>query len=121
MIGVAMFLQKHDFDNDWLKPREVAEILGVSVATVSRWAREGMLEFSVRTPGGHRRYRRIDILTRRDDDQPTEPGPEQEQEKQDLVRLYEQGWPIRQVAEVFGFSYSKTRRIIAARTTLRDR
>ena len=38
-----------------LRRREVAEILGVSPNTVSRWAREGRLP-SVLTLGGHRRF-----------------------------------------------------------------
>jgi excisionase family DNA binding protein len=49
-----------------LTPREVADILGVSATTVRRWARTGALEPSVRTPGGHRRYRRADILAFQD-------------------------------------------------------
>ncbi|GLY88611.1 helix-turn-helix domain-containing protein [Actinoallomurus iriomotensis] len=113
--------QIRDFDNDWLTPREVAEILGVSAATVGRWARTGMLEPAVRTPGGHRRYRRVDVLEARDCNQSTEPDTDQEQMKQEVVRLYEQGWPIRRVAEKFGFSYTKTRRILVARTSLRRR
>jgi excisionase family DNA binding protein len=38
-----------------LRRGEVAEILGVSPNTVSRWAREGRLP-SVMTLGGHRRF-----------------------------------------------------------------
>jgi excisionase family DNA binding protein len=49
-----------------LTPREVADILGVSAVTVGRWARTGVLEPSVRTPGGHRRYRRADVLAFQD-------------------------------------------------------
>lgn len=40
-----------------LPPREVAELLGVDPKTVSRWARLGKIP-SVRTPGGHRRFRK---------------------------------------------------------------
>ncbi|MBX7159786.1 MAG: BldC family transcriptional regulator [Acidimicrobiia bacterium] len=39
---------------------EVAELFGVSAKTVSRWAREGRLS-SVRTLGGHRRFRESQI------------------------------------------------------------
>jgi excisionase family DNA binding protein len=39
----------------YLMPNEVADILHVSMKTVSRWAREGKLPYS-RTLGGHRRY-----------------------------------------------------------------
>ncbi|MCC7078643.1 MAG: helix-turn-helix domain-containing protein [Acidimicrobiia bacterium] len=39
---------------------EVADLFGVSGKTVSRWAREGRIS-SVRTLGGHRRFRENDI------------------------------------------------------------
>jgi excisionase family DNA binding protein len=42
-----------------LKAEEVAERLRVSVATVNRWAREGIIP-SVPLPGGHQRRFRID-------------------------------------------------------------
>ncbi|GAA4626727.1 hypothetical protein GCM10023196_036140 [Actinoallomurus vinaceus] len=45
---------------DLLKPGEVAAYLRVDPKTVSRWAASGRLP-SVRTPGGHRRYRRADV------------------------------------------------------------
>jgi excisionase family DNA binding protein len=40
---------------------EVAKLFGVSASTVTRWARAGLLA-SVRTPGGHYRYRAQDAL-----------------------------------------------------------
>jgi len=40
---------------DLYMPAEVAEIFGVSVNTVDRWAQHGRLPF-IRTLGGHRRY-----------------------------------------------------------------
>ena len=39
----------------YLRAAEVADILYVSPATVSRWSKEGKLPF-LRTLGGHRRY-----------------------------------------------------------------
>ncbi len=39
----------------YLRTGEVADMLYVSPATVSRWAKEGKLPF-LRTLGGHRRY-----------------------------------------------------------------
>jgi len=39
----------------FLKRKEVAERFGVSVSTVTRWARMGVIK-SVRTPGGHYRF-----------------------------------------------------------------
>ena len=40
---------------------EVAKLFGVSASTVTRWARAGLLA-SVRTPGGHYRYRAQEAL-----------------------------------------------------------
>lgn len=39
-----------------LPPREVAKMLGVDPKTLIRWANDGRIP-SVRTLGGHRRYR----------------------------------------------------------------
>ncbi len=39
---------------------EVARLFGVSVSTVTRWARTGLLP-AVRTPGGHYRFRADDM------------------------------------------------------------
>lgn len=46
--------------NERLMPGQVAEILGVDTKTVGRWASRGLLSH-VRTPGGHRRYKRKDV------------------------------------------------------------
>ncbi len=51
----------HDHIDDLLTPAEVAAILFVDPKTVTRWARAGKLD-SIRTPGGHRRYLRTDVL-----------------------------------------------------------
>jgi excisionase family DNA binding protein len=108
-----------DYANDsLLRPREVARIFGVRTTTIARWAREGALP-AVVTPGGHRRYRWSEIrllfnqLRRQD--------PAREELAQDAVRLYEQGWSIRQVAEKFDLDYGVMRRILMKGTTLRDR
>ena len=45
----------------FLTRRDVAKLFGVSASTVTRWARSGLLP-SVRTPGGHYRYRAEDAL-----------------------------------------------------------
>jgi excisionase family DNA binding protein len=93
----------------------VAEIFGVNGNTVARWARAGRLAFT-RTPGGHRRYRWTDVRALL-----KEPNPAQEQLEEDAVRLYLQGWSVRQVAEKFGYSYGAMRRILGRHTTLRPR
>lgn len=47
--------------HEWLSLRQAAEILGVHPATVRAWADKGNLP-SRRTPGGHRRFRKSDLL-----------------------------------------------------------
>jgi hypothetical protein len=72
----------------------------------------------VATPGGHRRYRRTEIIAALE--QITD-STEQQQIEQDAVRLYTQGWPIRRVAEEFNMSYGAMRRLLAKNTRIRDR
>lgn len=43
-----------------LTPAEVATAFRVDPKTVTRWAKSGKLT-SVRTPGGHRRYRKSEV------------------------------------------------------------
>lgn len=43
-----------------LTPGEVAEMFRVDPKTVTRWAAAGRVP-SIRTPGGHRRFRESDI------------------------------------------------------------
>jgi excisionase family DNA binding protein len=43
-----------------LTPGEVAALFRVDPKTVTRWAASGRIS-SIRTPGGHRRYREIEI------------------------------------------------------------
>lgn len=47
-------------DRDHLRVGEVARAFGVSVSTVRRWDRVGLLN-SWRTPGGQRRFPRDEI------------------------------------------------------------
>jgi excisionase family DNA binding protein len=44
-----------------LTPSEVASMFRVDPKTVTRWAKSGKLP-SIRTLGGHRRYRESDVL-----------------------------------------------------------
>jgi excisionase family DNA binding protein len=103
-----------------LTPREVAEMLGVRVTTVGRWARTGVLKPVARTPGGHRRYDRTDVRALQEAAE-YGTGPERRQLEQDAVRLYQQGWSIRQVAARFGLSYGAMRRLLLRRTPLRTK
>lgn len=100
----------------FLTPREVAERFGVRTTTIARWERAGRLQ-ATRTLGGQRRYRVADVRALLD----AKIDPEQEQMEIDAVRLYDQGWNIRQVAEKFNYSYGTMRRILLKRTTLRPR
>jgi excisionase family DNA binding protein len=43
-----------------MTPSEVGKALRVDAKTVTRWAERGLL-FSIKTPGGHNRFRRADI------------------------------------------------------------
>ena len=43
-----------------LTPREVAELFGVDPKTVTRWAKAGKIT-SIRTLGGHRRFRKSEV------------------------------------------------------------
>lgn len=43
-------------DDKLMTPREVAKLFGVDPKTLTRWANEGKIP-SLRTLGGHRRYR----------------------------------------------------------------
>lgn len=43
-----------------LTPGEVASMFRVNSKTVGRWAKSGKLD-AIRTLGGHRRYREVDI------------------------------------------------------------
>ena len=48
-------------ESEWVSLRQAAQMLGVHPATVRAWADKGELP-SRRTPGGHRRFRRADLL-----------------------------------------------------------
>jgi excisionase family DNA binding protein len=113
-------MQGHSPDDDLLTPREVARICGVGPVTVGRWARDGVLKAFTTTPGGQRRFRRADVQALV---QAAEYGisPERRQLEEDAIRLYDQGWSIRQVAERFDTTYGVMRRILLRRTRVRTR
>jgi len=45
---------------DLMTPEEVAQLFRVDAKTVTRWATRGRVR-SIRTPGGHRRFRREEV------------------------------------------------------------
>lgn len=45
-----------------LKPGEASQLLEVHRSTLVRWANTGVIP-SIRTPGGHRRFREGDVLS----------------------------------------------------------
>ncbi len=49
-----------DRRDEWLSLSEASELLGVHPVTLRRWANRGILP-TIRTPGGHRRFRRQDV------------------------------------------------------------
>lgn len=57
----------------FLTPSEAAELLGVHPRTLSRWEQAGQLHV-IRTVGGHRRYRRAEVLAVRAVHHGEEPG-----------------------------------------------
>lgn len=87
----------------------------VRTTTLARWVRSGRLPAAL-TPGGHRRYRLADVREFLE-----EYGHDREQWEADAVRLYEQGWSIRQVATKFDCGYGVMRRILKKHTALRSR
>jgi excisionase family DNA binding protein len=59
-LEVRLMSRTHVDVEALLTPAEVAAMFGVDSATVTRWARAGRLP-SVRTLGGHRRFRERDV------------------------------------------------------------
>jgi excisionase family DNA binding protein len=49
-----------DMESELLTPGEVATLFRVDPKTVTRWAKTGRLD-SIRTPGGHRRFRETEV------------------------------------------------------------
>lgn len=69
-------------EEELLTPREVAALLMVNPRTVTRWAVAGRLT-AIRTPSGHRRYLKSDVLTIMSGLHPTQvaPAPSARQER----------------------------------------
>ncbi len=56
-------------DEELLTPSEVAKLFRVDPKTVTRWAKAGKLS-SIRTLGGHRRYRAAEVHALLDGQEP---------------------------------------------------
>ena len=50
----------HGDDSDWLTLGQAARFLGVAQSTIRKWSDQGRVP-AFYTPGGHRRYRRVDL------------------------------------------------------------
>ncbi len=59
-------------ESSLLTPGEVASLFGVNAKTVARWARRGFLSGVVVTLGGHRRFRRDEIMRLLDNPKPAD-------------------------------------------------
>ncbi|MGH2767727.1 MAG: BldC family transcriptional regulator [Actinomycetota bacterium] len=57
-----------------MTPGEVASAFRVDRKTVTRWARTGKLT-SIRTPGGHRRFREVEVRSFLSSNGTSEPAP----------------------------------------------
>jgi excisionase family DNA binding protein len=55
-IGMVVETSRSTSEEELLTPSEVAKLFRVDPKTVTRWAKSGKLS-SIRTLGGHRRYR----------------------------------------------------------------
>ena len=69
-----------------LTPGEVASLFRVDPKTVTRWAAAGRIS-SIRTPGGHRRFRESEVraLLRGDENGATAPAPRSSIEDDDTI------------------------------------
>jgi excisionase family DNA binding protein len=70
MTAIGMGVEYHSDEDELLTPSEVAKLFRVDPKTVTRWAKSGKLS-SIRTLGGHRRYRATEVRHLLDGDQPT--------------------------------------------------
>ena len=106
---------------DLLTPAEVAALLYVDPKTVSRWATAGKIQ-SFRTPGGHRRFLRSEIVAMIAVDGAAEPRADQQPvaaqsggHRAGRARGALTGWPLdwspRRRSSRLGSSLSTRRRI----------
>ncbi len=62
MAAIGMVVETRSTEEELLTPSEVAKLFRVDPKTVTRWAKSGKLS-SIRTLGGHRRYRASEVRT----------------------------------------------------------
>jgi excisionase family DNA binding protein len=75
-LGRFITVEDQPTRHELLTPGGVAALLFVDPKTVTRWAIAGKLP-AIRTPGGHRRYRRSDVLAIMAERRPTRsPSPD---------------------------------------------
>lgn len=60
MAAIGMVVETRSTEEELLTPSEVAKLFRVDPKTVTRWAKSGKLS-SIRTLGGHRRYRSSEV------------------------------------------------------------
>ena len=60
MAAIGMVVETRSTEEELLTPSEVAKLFRVDPKTVTRWAKSGKLS-SIRTLGGHRRYRASEV------------------------------------------------------------
>ena len=60
MAAIGMVVETRSTEEELLTPSEVAKLFRVDPKTVTRWAKSGKLT-SIRTLGGHRRYREAEV------------------------------------------------------------
>jgi excisionase family DNA binding protein len=110
MTKVLPRMSNQNNDDRLLTPREMAQLFNVRTTTVARWETEGHID-ALFTPGGHRRYRLSDALALKKANE--EPALDKYSDiAEDAVRLYNEGWNIRQVASRFNLSYITMHRIL---------
>ncbi len=60
MAAIGTVVDTKSTEEELLTPSEVAKLFRVDPKTVTRWAKSGKLS-SIRTLGGHRRYRATEV------------------------------------------------------------
>jgi transposase len=96
-------------DDRLLKPRQAAQLLGVTTGTLVRWSREGLLA-AAHTSNGQRRYTYAAI---RECVEARRPQTETRRRLAEIAfRLREQGCTIHETAEMLHMSYSAMQRLL---------